>query len=269
VQEERGLVTRDELTRDLRALGVREGGVLLVHMSYRSVRPVDGGPGGVIDALRAAVGPAGTIVMPSWGEDDDMPYDPLSTPVSADLGVTAEALRHVAGVRRTNHPFAFAAIGPHAERITRDPLPRPPHGPASPVGRVQELDGQVLLLGCGHDSNTTIHLGEVLGGAPYGVPKYCTVWEDGRAVRVDYEETDCCCTRFALMDEWLRARGAQSEGRIGHAHARLALSRDILVAAREAVERDSLVFLHDPEFGCDECNLARHWAKLRISGTLS
>jgi aminoglycoside N3'-acetyltransferase len=48
-----------DLTAQLRALGVDPGGVLLVHMSYRAVRPVEGGPEGVIDALLAAVGEAG------------------------------------------------------------------------------------------------------------------------------------------------------------------------------------------------------------------
>jgi aminoglycoside N3'-acetyltransferase len=257
---ERSLITREELTGDLRALGVRPGGVLLVHMSYRSVKPVDGGPVGVIDALRAAVGPEGTIVMPSWGDDDDVPYDPATMKVAADLGITAEMLRKVPGARRSDHPFAFAAIGPQADFITSDPLPIPPHASASPVGRVHDLDGQVLLLGCGHDSNTSIHLGESLGGAPYHVPKYCTVWRDGCAVRVDYEETDCCCARFALMDDWLRARGSQAEGRVGHAHARLARSRDIVDAARAAVEREPLIFLHVPADGCAECDQSRRWA---------
>jgi aminoglycoside N3'-acetyltransferase len=269
VQPERALTTREEMTRDLRALGVRAGGVLLVHMSYRSVKPVDGGPAGVIEALRASVGPAGTIVMPSWGDEDDVPYDPANTRVAGDLGVTAELLRLVPGARRSDHPFAFAALGPHAERITADPLPIPPHAPESPVGRVFDLDGQVLLLGCGHDSDTTIHLGEVLGGAPYRVPKYCTVSRDGIAVRVDYAENDCCCARFTVMDEWLRARGAQVEGRVGHAHARLARSRDIVTAARQAVERDPLVFLHDPAEGCAECDASRLWAARNVANQRS
>src|SRR2546421_213788 len=138
-------VPRDVLTGELRDLGVNRGDVLIVHTSYRAVRPVEGGPGGVIEALRDAVGDTGTIVMPSWGNNDDAPFDPPTTPVDTSLGVTADVFRRLPGVRRSNHPFAFAALGPHAEAITQDPLPLPPHRLESPVGRVYELDGKVLL----------------------------------------------------------------------------------------------------------------------------
>jgi len=246
-----------DLGEQLRTLGVRPGGVLLVHMSYRAVRPVEGGPGGLVKALRAAVGDQGTIVMPSWGSDDDTPFDPATTPVSQDLGVTAELFRRLPGVRRSNHPFAFAALGPAAEFITADPLPLPPHRPESPVGRFHELDGQILLLGVGHDANSTIHLAEVLADVPYGVPKHCTVLGGGRPVRVDYEENDHCCQRFALVDEWLRSEGLQREGPVGHAHARLMRSRDVVEVVRHRLEREPLVFLHPESAACAECDEAR------------
>lgn len=43
-------VPRSELTRQLQALGVEEGGVLLVHTSFHAVAPVEGGPRGLIAA---------------------------------------------------------------------------------------------------------------------------------------------------------------------------------------------------------------------------
>jgi aminoglycoside N3'-acetyltransferase len=250
-------ISQAHLADQLLGLGVRRGGVLVVHTSYRAVRPVDGGPAGVIEALQAAVGSEGTIVMPSWGGDDDNPFDPSMTPVSADLGATADIFRRLPQVRRSAHPFAFAALGPQAAAITADPLPLPPHRLESPIGRVYELDGQILLLGVGHDANTTIHLAEVLARVPYGVPKYSTVFQGGRAVRIDHRENDHCCQRFALADEWLRARDLQHEGRVGHAHARLVSSRDVVSVVREQLARDPLVFLHPPESGCAECDEAR------------
>ena len=63
----------------LQMLGVEPGGVLLVHAAFRAVRPVEGGPLGLIGALSDALGPDGTLVMPSWGDDDDTPFDPLTT----------------------------------------------------------------------------------------------------------------------------------------------------------------------------------------------
>jgi aminoglycoside N3'-acetyltransferase len=250
--------TPASLSAQLLELGVQPGGVLLVHTSFRAVRPVEGGPAGLIEALRSALGPAGTLAMPSWGGEDDKVFDPAATPVAADLGVTAETFRRLPGVHRSAQPFAFAARGPAAERITADPLPLPPHGPASPVGRVHELDGQVLLLGVGHDANTTLHLAELLGGAPYRVPRHCTVQgPDGQPMRVDYGENDHCCQRFALADEWLRARRLQREGQVGNAHALLMRSRDVVAIAREHLAQDPLIFLHPSGIGCAECEEAR------------
>lgn len=170
------------LTAQLRALGARKGGVLLVHTSYRAIRPIEGGPLGVIDALRAAVG-----------------LD----------------------------------------------------------GRVWELDGQVLLLGVGHDSNTTIHLAELLADVPYRVAKHCTVLRDGHPTRIEYGENDHCCQRFALADAWLRERGLQREGPVGHGVGRLVRSRDVVETVSQQLTRDPLIFLHEPEEGCAECDEAR------------
>lgn len=250
-------LSRDEVEEQLRALGVEKGGVLLVHTSFRAVRPVEGGPIGLIEALRAALGPEGTLAMPSWTGNDDEPFDPAVTPASPDLGVVADGFWRLPGVVRSDHPFAFAAAGPQAARITSGPLPIPPHGPDSPVGRVYDLDGQLLLLGVGHDADTTIHLAELLAGVPYRLPRYCTVLQDGHPVRIEYGENDHCCARFALADEWLRERGLQSEGRVGHAQARLARARDVVGVARSHLANDPILFLHPPSAGCAECDEAR------------
>lgn len=246
-----------ELADQLRALGVEAGGVLVVHTAFRAVRPVRGGPLGLIAALQAALGPEGTLVMPSWTGDDDAPFDPRTTPAAADLGIVAELFRRLPGTRRSDHPFAFAAAGPQASRIVAGPLPSSPQAPGSPIDRVRALDGQVLLLGVGHDADTTLHLAELLAGVPYRVPKHCTILRDGRPLRIDYGENDHCCARFALADGWLRAAGLQAEGWVGRAHARLARARDIVAEALPRLQRDPLLFLHPPAAGCDECDLAR------------
>jgi aminoglycoside N3'-acetyltransferase len=229
------VTSKSTLVEQLRALGVSAGSVLLVHTSFRSVRPVEGGPAGLIEALCVSVGPHGTLVMPSWTGSDEDAFDPRHTPAASDLGVVADTFWRMPG----------------------DPLPLPPHIPASPVGRVHDLDGLVLLLGVGHDANTTLHLAEILAAVPYGVPKQCMVERNGQPVRVDYRENDHCCQLFALADEWLRERGLQAEGVVGSAQARLLRARDIVSVAREFLSKDPLVFLHPPQAGCAECDQAR------------
>jgi aminoglycoside 3-N-acetyltransferase len=248
--------TVEQLAGELRALGVRPGGVLLVHTSFRAVRPVEGGPLGLVEALRAVVGPAGTLVMPTM-TDGETRFDPRSTPTYA-MGITAELFWRRPGVVRSTHPGAsFAAEGPRAEEICRPQPLSPPHGPDSPVGRVHDLDGQVLLLGVGHSESTTLHLAEALAGVPYSVSHPCVVEEGGAARSVMIAETDHCCAGFARADAWLRARGAQREGKVGNAAARLCRSRDLVAAARERLAADPLVFLCAAGAGCGECDAAR------------
>jgi len=253
---DRALVPQSEVVAQLRSLGVKEGAVLLVHTSFRAVGPIQGGPLGLIEALREALGPAGTLVMPAWAGRDGV-FNPRSSEASKSLGVVAQTFWRIPGVRRSDHPHAFAAVGPRAEDLLPDPFPDPPHGPASPVGRVWEADGQVLLLGVNHDANTTIHLAEVLGGAPYRVWKSHTVLIDGIPSRVHYQENDHCCERFVLVDAWLEASGLQMQGTVGNAFARLTRSKAIVDRVAFQLRQDPLVFLHDPKHGCRECDLAR------------
>jgi aminoglycoside N3'-acetyltransferase len=249
-------ITRAELIGQLRALGVDSGGVLLVHTSFRAVRPVERGPLGLIEALQAALGPRGTLVMPSMTDDDDRVFDPAITP-ARDMGIVADSFWRLPGVRRSNHFASFAAAGPHAAEITADHPPVQPHGPDSPVDRVRALDGQILLLGVGHDANTTVHLAECLAGVPYRRRHHYTVLRDGRPQRIDYDEIDHCCQRFALADDWLRERRLQRDGQVGHVVARLVRARDVVGVVLERLTADPLIFLHARAEDCAECDEAR------------
>jgi len=250
-------LTKTDVLEQLRSLGVLAGSIVLVHTSFRSLRPIEGGPRGLIEALHGAITPDGTLAMPSWTGSDDEPFDASRTPSAPDLGVVASTFWRQPGVKRSEHAFALAASGPHAEQIVTGPLPLPPHGHGSPVAHVHELDGYVLLLGVGHDANTMVHFAEVMAGVPYRVPKHIAVMHDGFPARVQYHENDHCCARFALLDAWLRAAGLQREGRVGHAHARLIRARDVVDVAVKHLETDPLVFLHPESEGCEECDAAR------------
>ena len=243
-----------DLVRQIAELGVEPGGVLVLHAAFSQVGAMESGPHGLVAALSAVLGPAGTLVMPSMCDDDDIPFERTSASCGA-LGVVADSFWRMPGVLRSDNPHGFAARGPLAARIT---APHPvdiPHGIDSPPGRVYELDGEVLLLGVGHDSNTTLHVAEHLAGVRYRLPKHATVMEDGRPRRYEYGETDHCCERFALLDDWLGP--GQRRGIVGRAEARLARSRDLVDTALARVRVDETVFLHPAGGPCGECNDAR------------
>src|SRR6185295_6340136 len=98
--------TRRQLRKQLLDLGVQPGMVLQVHTSFSRVGPVEGGPVGLISALRDVLGPAGTLVMPSMSDDDDRPFEPEATPCLG-MGIVADRFWRLPGVLRSNSPHAF------------------------------------------------------------------------------------------------------------------------------------------------------------------
>jgi aminoglycoside 3-N-acetyltransferase len=252
------LVHRDALIQQLLDLGVQPGGVLLVHTAFSKVKPTEGGPIGLISALHSALGPDGTLIMPSMSYDDDHPFDRTKSSCH-EMGITAETFWRLPGVLRSDNNHAFAAVGPLAERIL---APHPidiPHGLGSPVGRVYELDGQTLLLGVNHTSNTTIHLCENMAGVRYRRDKYLTILKDGKPVRFDYREIDHCCQNFSVVDGWLDENGLQRRCDVGHAEACLIRSRDVVEIVTRRLKENETIFLHPKGFD-EECDDA--WASL-------
>lgn len=174
--------TVESLKRDLAALGVQPGMLLLVHSSLSALGWVNGGPVAVILALEELLGPQGTLVMPthtgdlsdprqwqnppipeSWWDTvlASMPaYDPWLTPTRM-MGVISETFRKQGGVMRSEHPqFSFAAWGAQAKDILADHSLHYGLGEGSPLARIYEHAGWVLLLGVDHSNNTSLHLSE-------------------------------------------------------------------------------------------------------------
>jgi len=215
----------------------------------------------LIAALRTAVGPGGTLVMPSMTDDDDHPFDPEKT-ACPGMGVVADSFWGLRGVLRSNSPHAFAAVGPNAARITAEHPLDVPHGLNSPVGRVYELDGQILLLGVGHEADTTIHLAETMAPVRYRRSKYSMVLRGGQPTRYEYDDVDHCCQNFSLMDQWLETARRQRRGIVGHGEARLIRSRDVVEIALDRLRENETAFLHLPgvDIECDEAraSLAVH-----------
>ena len=100
------------------------------------------------------------------------------------MGIVAQTFpgscrAYCAATARTPSP----RLAPQAARITAPHPVDVPHGLDSPVGRVYELDGQVLLLGVDHTANTTIHLGEYMRRARYR-RKNVTLLKEGPLIPV-------------------------------------------------------------------------------------
>ncbi|GIG56384.1 AAC(3) family N-acetyltransferase [Longispora fulva] len=174
-------LTVSDLVEGWRAVGIRAGMALIVHSSLSSLGHVTGGAGTVVASLRAALGPAGTLVTPAFteqvrdpagdhpGASGDMVVAlrarvPVFHPaLPTTMGAIPEAVRTLPDSLRSTHPkVSVAAIGAHAaDIVSRHPL-NFALGPGTPFGRLHDLDGHILLLGVGHDRDTFLHHAETL-----------------------------------------------------------------------------------------------------------
>lgn len=182
IRRTRRPVTAESLFAELRSLGIQAGDIVIVHASLSALGWVNGGPVAVIEALLRAVGPSGTLVMPTqsagltdpetweappvphaWLDAirDTMPaYDPRITPTRG-MGSIAELFRTWPGALRSDHPStSFAALGPHARDITQNHPLEDPLGRGSPLGTLYRLAAKVLLIGVDFDRCTALHLAE-------------------------------------------------------------------------------------------------------------
>ncbi len=169
------------IARDLRELGVRPGDALMVHASLRRIGPVEGGADGVIDAIREAIGPAGTMLMTLGARDewawvnerpeedrpallaDAVPFDAERTSADPDVGVLAEVFRRRPETRVSDHPEGrFGAAGPLAEAWLAQVPWDDYYGPGSPLEALVRAAGRVLRLGPDPATTTLLHYAEYL-----------------------------------------------------------------------------------------------------------
>ncbi|MGW5650107.1 aminoglycoside N(3)-acetyltransferase [Streptomyces humi] len=175
---------RTELADLFRTLGVRRGGVLMAHASLSGTKAA---PELVRDALLAALGPEGTLVVPAFtpensdtsrayrqavaGMDDREaaeyraampPFDPDATECPT-MGALAECVRSTSGAVRSAHPqTSLAGLGPRAAELLRKHPLRSHLGRLSPMARLYRADAQVLLLRVGFEMCSSFHYAEYL-----------------------------------------------------------------------------------------------------------
>ena len=204
---------RGALVQDLSALGVRAGDIVMVHASVRSVGPIHGGPDQIHLAIEDAVRPGGAVMMVvdvPEGYDDvgrgvytqeqeaeilehQPPFDPRATRANRENGTLAEFFRSYPGaVFSATPPGRMAARGDRAAWLVADQPWNYSFGAGSPLEKLCNAGGKVLLLGSDHDQVTLLHYAEFVADFPdkriarYRVP----MLQEGQRVWVPCEEFD-------------------------------------------------------------------------------
>jgi aminoglycoside 3-N-acetyltransferase len=178
-------ISPKDVTNALLSAGIRPGSVVLVHpdaiVAAQFSVPSNGESSAhrnderldlLIDAVEAATGNDGTLVIPtfSYSFTKDEPFDVVSTPSA--VGMVSEKFRARTGVRRTSDPiFSLACIGPRAEELCAIPI-KECFGADSAFAALHRMNAHIVDLGCSLSrGGTFVHYVETMHGVDYRYKK--------------------------------------------------------------------------------------------------
>jgi aminoglycoside 3-N-acetyltransferase len=245
------------LKSDFKALGVKPGLVIIMHSSLSKIGWTVGGSVAVIEAILQILTPEGTLIMPTFSGDNSDPsywenppvpedwwdiirnempaYHPKITPTRG-MGAVVDTFRNWPNVIRSNHPISsFAVWGKYAEYITNNHKLLADLGENSPLARIYDLGGLILLVGVTHENNTSLHLAEfrtdftnkrkrITGSAIYVKNK--RQW-------IEWEELDINSDDFEQLGLDFESKINYIPGKVGLAEARLLSQKEMVDFAGE------------------------------------
>ena len=271
-------VTKTDVGRQLRDLGVVSGDVLMVHCSLSSLGYVVGGADAVVSALLEVLGSSGTLVaMTGWEHDpsgldgwprvtrdayrrDPPMFEPDVSEGAREYGRLPERIRTWPGAMHSSHPEArFSAVGRRARWITEGHPWHHPYGPGSPLAKLVEADGHVLMLGAPLETITLLHHAEELADVAekiqvaYHVPirnNGALEWHEIRDIDTSngafpYARVVGDRDAFEVIGQEVLAAGIGVRDMIGQAVSHLFPARDLVGFAKRWMERHFAPRRHD------------------------
>lgn len=260
-------VTGSDIQEAVRQLGV-EGTALCVHSSLRSFGRVAGGAKTIIDGLLAE---GCTVLVPSFSSyfaiappdgmrpqrngwdysvnwalpmSTQLHYTPSAGLIDSDMGAVPAAVVSSRERARGNHPLnSFAALGTVAEELIRDQSPLNVY---SPIQKLSELDGYVVLMGVGLDRMTALHLAEQNAGRTL-----FRRWSDDPEGKPMMVAIGSCSDGFPNLDSVLAPLERQLV--VGKSLWRVFLLRDVLAVAEQAMRDDPEITRCD-DLDCERCD---------------
>jgi aminoglycoside 3-N-acetyltransferase len=224
----------------------------MVHTSVKAVGEVMGGANTILQALFDTLTPDGTLMMyAGWQDipdfldelpederqpyyDEHPPFDPALSRAVRENSILAEFLRTWRGTQRSLNPEAsMVANGAQAGYLTANHPLNYGYGAGSPLEKLVQLNGSVLMLGAPLDTVTLLHYSEYLAKLRRKTVIHysCPILQDGKTVWVDIEDYDTGDhhDNYAFRDisEAYVATGRSKQGKVGDADCTLFNAADL------------------------------------------
>jgi len=242
-------ISREETFEAMRAL-LDPGDDVMVHASLAPLGHFEAGVESVIDAMLAAIGPRGTLLMMT-DTRSFVQTGRFSLDQPSETGLLTERFRQRDGVLRSCVPMvSFCALGPNAGDYT---LRYNSHlEEDAPLTRLLRNDGRILLLGVPYKKCTLYHLTEERHQSPSNIYKTFSgvLVEDGREVgpisQRYFVRRDINTRKSpAIVGQMLEDRGLVRTAALGAGELRSFRARDFDACSMQAIAADPNVFLVD------------------------
>lgn len=173
---------KKDLIKIFKTIGIKQGMLVEVHTSLKSLGYLIGGTQTFVDALIEVVGYNGTIIMPLQCGDRSEPSYFENPPITLELqdyfkeelpafdkvdtdsykmSKVVENMRRRSGSYILNHPlYSFVVYGKYARMLTEDAKLSFALDDESILGKLYRLKANCLLVGVDYSNATCMHLAE-------------------------------------------------------------------------------------------------------------
>ncbi|MCX7625397.1 MAG: AAC(3) family N-acetyltransferase [Candidatus Sumerlaeaceae bacterium] len=265
-------LTRESLAEEFTRAGLRSGDSVILHSSLKSLGAVEGGAEAVVQALLDVIGETGHLLVPTftyclpiWNIP---PFDVRNS--KSRVGAITEAVRLHEGAVRSFHPtHSVAVIGPGRDSLVKNHLHATPLGVDCPFDRMRRLGAKILMLGTTQDTNSSLHLCEVLAKLPYVNVAFSDgqdfelAWfinEQGEIEYTPIYEVPGCSRGFRVVEGPLRRAGVLVDVHVGLAPSQLLDLENLIAAMLDLLRLDPVMLLCTNE-SCAICTKRRAYMK--------
>lgn len=257
------MLTKEDLIRDIRAMGIAPTDTVLIHISLRSIGKVEGGADTVIDAFQECLA-EGLLLVPThtWANvNREHPVYDVRSAVPCIGTLPRVAAFRKDGFRSLHPTHSLWGTGKGAEDYLRGEENAPTPGfPGFAWDRLAQVNAKILLIGVAHDRDTYIHSVEEAGNVPDRIhpePFEVTIIDhNGQEHRHPYASHFCSkvpdvSAQYLNFEKPLTELGAQTMGKLGNAEVRIVDARrcrEVLLTIFSRADRDlCLEFMDIPE----------------------
>jgi aminoglycoside 3-N-acetyltransferase len=264
------MISYRELANSFKTLGIPNHQPVLAHISNSIIPEFKGGSDTLLAALLATVD---NVIMPTFTyqamvipltgptnnaleygmEGMEMLAEIFTEdlPSNTEMGETAEKLRKHPQARRSLHPIlSFSGLGLD-EALNSQTL----SDPWTPIHKISEMDGWILLFGCDQTVNSTVHYAETIAGR-----KQFIRWALTEDKVVECPHFPGCSKGFNALDSLLENSTNQTV--IGSTIIRGFSMQKLIRDVVDILQKDPLALLCSQP-NCRYCSEVRRWAVTR------